>query len=78
MLINVHYWRALTSPFPSSSENVILGKEIPEVYKQKFIYGHLGKPHSRLDSYYTVFLIVYFKKMDLNTTNNTPSPSFWR
>lgn len=44
-----------------SSENVTLGKAIPQIYNQKFIYGHLDKTHSRLDSYYIVFLMVWFK-----------------
>lgn len=71
----------LTYPFPSTSENVILAKEIPGIYKQKFIYGHLDKFNSRLDSYFIVFLTVWFQKMDMNTTNNekfTPSLSSWR
>lgn len=33
--------------------------EIPQIYKQKYIHGHLANLHSNVDSYYIVFLMVY-------------------
>ena len=48
----------LTSLSPSTRKNVMLGMEIPQIYKQKYIHGHLANLLSNLDSYYIVFLMV--------------------